>query len=215
MGDTVSDFLKDSAATLKDQLRQFHTDENCTFGQFGADITLLRCPEVLNIARLLANRGVFLEVLPVLRLCLEMASWSSVANFIVDEDEVRRLSARACISKMKAVYESVGKVYGYLSEFSHWEHEIHTYFLTLEAEQVAVVLGSCKHRAMSLALCLVILDILVEIIRYIYSTSANTLITCIQGVPDRTRDRRTHRLISNIVEFSQSQDLRRLQSLLR
>jgi hypothetical protein len=215
LGDIVSDFLKDSAATLTDQLRQFHTDENCTFGQFGADITLLRCPEILNIARLLANRGVFLEVLPVLRLCLEMASWSSVANFIVNEDEVRRLSARACVSKMKAIYESAGKVYGYLSKFSHWEHEIHIYFLSFEAEQVAVVQASCKHRAMSLTLCLLVLDIVIEVTRHLYPSMADGLITSIQGVPDRTSHRRTHQLVAGIAEFSKCQDLQQIQSLLR
>jgi hypothetical protein len=104
LGDIVSDFLSDSTATLADELRNFHSKENFTFGQFGAEITLFRCPEVLNLARMLANRGVFLEVLPMLRLCLEMISWSAVANFITDEDKVKRLRARACISKIKPIY---------------------------------------------------------------------------------------------------------------
>jgi hypothetical protein len=214
LGDIVSDFLKDSAATLRDQLHQFHTDENCTFGRFGANITLLRCPEVLNTARLLANRGVLLEVLPVLRLCLEMASWSCVANSIASEDEVRRLSARSCISKMKVIYQSAGKVYGYLSSFSHWEHEIHSYFLSVEAEQVAVIRASCKHRAISLTLCLLLLDVLVEVIRYLYAAKAGALIASIQGIPDRTSDRKTQQLIGRIVEFSKCHDLQQIQSLL-
>jgi hypothetical protein len=63
---------------------------------------------------------------------------------------------------------SVGKVYGYLSKFSHWEQEIHTQFLNVGAEKVAVTLASCQHRAMSLTLCLVILDLFVEVIRHLY-----------------------------------------------
>jgi hypothetical protein len=215
LGDIVSDFLSHSTATLADELWKFHSKENFTFGQFGAEITLFRCPEVVNLARMLANRGVFLEVLPILRLCLEMISWSAVANFISDEAKVKRLRAGACITKIKEIYGSVGKVYGYLSKFSHWEQEIHTYFLNIEAEQVAVIQASCQHRAMSLTLCLVILDIFVEVIRYLYSTSAGTLITSIQGIPDRTDGRRIHLLISDIVEFSRCQDLRQIQSLLR
>jgi hypothetical protein len=215
LGDMASDFLKNSTGPLTDQLRKFHTEKNLTSGQFGAEITLFKCPEVLDSARMLANRGAFLEVLPILRLCLEMISWSTVAISIGDVKEVKRLRAHSCISKMKVIYGPAGTVYGYLSKFSHWEQEIHTHFLSIAAEHVAIIQASCQHRAMSLTLCLVILDIFVEVIRHLYSTSANGLIMNIQGVPDRTSARRTHQLIANIVAFSPSPDLRQIQSLLR
>lgn len=99
LGDMASNFLKNSSSQLADQLRKFHTEKNFTFGQFGAEITLLKCPELLDSARMLANRGAFLEVLPILRLCLEMILWSTVALFIGDVKEVKRLRATAVFRK--------------------------------------------------------------------------------------------------------------------
>jgi hypothetical protein len=150
LGDTVSDFLKDIAKTLKSELKNLHTQGDLTFGQLGAELTLFKLPETLDLARMLANRGLFLEVLPVLRLCLEMISWSLTAFYIEDEETVRKLKANACISKLKQVYETAGQIYGYFSKFSHWEHEIHSHFLKIEKGQVAVIQASCRYRAMSL-----------------------------------------------------------------
>ena len=67
LGDEVSDYLRDSVAVLMKQLRQLHT-KHPTFGTFGAEITLYRVPHSLDTGRLLSNRGLLLEVLPILRL---------------------------------------------------------------------------------------------------------------------------------------------------
>jgi hypothetical protein len=141
------------------------------------------------LARMLANRGLFLEVLPILRLCLEMTSWSAIAFHIENEKDVELLKATACISKMKPIYESTGKVYGYLSKFAHWEQAVHSHFLDFEGDNVAVISASCRHRAVSLTLCLLLLDIFVEVIRHIYSARGEALIVSIQGIQGRTEAR--------------------------
>lgn len=110
IGDSTSDFLREAAEILKDELKQLHTQENLTFGRFGAEITLFKFPEILDLARMLANRGLFLEVLPILRLCLEMTAWSVVSFDTSDEEAVRRLKAHKCVPRIKAIYESAGQV---------------------------------------------------------------------------------------------------------
>ena len=120
-GNTVSVFLRESAESLKSGLRALHTQGDLTFGQLGAELSLFKIPETFDLARMLANRGLFLEVLPVLRLCLEMAAWASVAFREVDEEKVKRLKAQSCIHKLKSIYEPAGRLYGYFSKFAHWD----------------------------------------------------------------------------------------------
>jgi hypothetical protein len=71
LGDSISDYLRECVELLMNELRNLHTP-NPTFGEFGAEITLFRIPHCLDVARMLSNRGLLLEVLPILRLCLEM-----------------------------------------------------------------------------------------------------------------------------------------------
>jgi hypothetical protein len=167
LGDAVSDYLRDSAAELMRELRNLHTKDP-TFGIFGAEITLYRVPHSLDTARMLSNRGLLLEVLPILRLCLEMTAWANTAFYMQSEDEVTALKAPSCISEMKDVYKTAGKIYGYLSKFSHWGHIIHSQFLDINPGQVAVLKASVRYRAMSLALCLLVLDVFVEVVRKLY-----------------------------------------------
>jgi hypothetical protein len=106
LGDMASDFLRVSLVTLKGELRKLHTQEGLTFGIFGAELTLFKLPETLDVARVLANRGLLLEVLPILRLRLEMTAWSAIAFYIDDEKKVINLKAQTCIAKIRSVYES-------------------------------------------------------------------------------------------------------------
>jgi hypothetical protein len=61
-----------------------------------------------------------LEVLPILRLCLEMMAWSTSAFHMQDEERVVALKAQSCISELKNVYPTVGKLYGYLGTRDTW-----------------------------------------------------------------------------------------------
>jgi hypothetical protein len=215
LGDVSSDFIKGSMKTLKSGLKDLHSQREFIFGVFGAEITLFKFPETLDLARMLANRGLLLEVLPILRLCLEMISWSAVAFFLEDETVVRRLRAQSCISRIKPIYASAGQIYGHLSKFTHWEHAIHSHFLELQEGHTAVIAASCRYRAMSLTLCLVILDMVLEVIRHIYSAKSEPLITTIQGVSDRTDARQVHQMVAKIAKYSKSQEFQKIQSLLR
>lgn len=214
LGDEASDCLRDSSRKLMEQLRSLHTEQP-TFGMFGAEITLYRLPHSLDVARMLSNRGLLLEVLPVLRLCVEMLAWSSVAFHQKDENEVVALQAQSCISKLKTTYKTAGRIYGYLSRFSHWGHDIHGQFLHVSPQQVAVLNASVRYRAMALALCFVILDVFVEVVRALYLERGNALVEAIQEVLDVSAARTTSRMIASIAEMTGLPDLVEIQSLLQ
>ena len=115
----LADYLRDSVAVLMKELRNLQT-KHPAFGIFGAEITLYRLPHSLDTARMLSNRGLLLEVLPILRLCLEMMAWSSSAFDMQDEDDVVALKAQSCISELKNVYRTAGKIYIYMDISQHF-----------------------------------------------------------------------------------------------
>ena len=213
LGDEVSDYLRDNASKLMSELRNLQA-QYPSFGVFGAEITLYRVPHSLDVARMLSNRGLLLEVLPILRLCLEMMAWSHTAFYMQDEEEVIALKAPYCISNLKDIYKASGRIYVYLSKYTRWGHVIHGQFLDIKTEQVAVLQASVRYRAMSLALCLVVLDIFVEVVRKLYPGRSDALVTGVYGGPDRNADRKTYRLLSGIAHMTALPDLFEIESFL-
>jgi hypothetical protein len=213
LGETVNEFLDHRLKLLGTELRELHRPDP-SFGQVGAEFTLFKLPVVLNAARILANRGLLLEVLPILRLILELTGWAVVA-FSAVEEKVIRLKPQGCIPKLKVIYSTAGKLYGYLSKFSHWSYEIHSEFLHFSEGRTAVIHASPRQRAISLTLCLILLDIIVEAARHIYSSEAKKLVIAIQGTLDRIESRECCRMISEIAACTNLPEIKELQSLLR
>lgn len=209
LGDVVSDFLKQSCTYLKDELLKLHTEGDILFGQFGAELTLYKFPETLDLARQLSNRGSLLEVLPILRLCLEMSAWSSVSFFLLNEESVMDLKAQKCISKAKKFYATAGNLYGYFSKFSHWEYDVHAHFLNFSEndKKVRVISASRLYRAMSLTLSLIILDIFVEAVRHIYQEKSEPLIIKVQGTTERSMGTNIARYINEINALSEGAEI--------
>lgn len=215
LGETISHYLRAAAANLTRELRQLHTQGELPFGILGAELTLFRLPHALDTARILSNRGLLLEVLPLLQLCLEMIAWAHSAFYISDEAAVVELRAQSCISSLKRTYKSAGKIYGLLSQFTHWGHAVHREFIHLEGETTSVVNASVRYRAISLALCLLVLDVLVEVVRMIYRERSDTLVRTVQGVgcPDPARN--SYQYVSKISAICGLKAIKEIQSLLQ
>jgi hypothetical protein len=215
LGEEVSDYLQGAARILKQELKELHTQGDLPFGVFGAELTLYKLPDTLDVARMMSNRGLLLEVLPLLRLSLEMIAWAHTAFHIDDEQRVVNLKAQSCFSSLKAVYGQAGRLYGFLSQFSHWGHAIHGRFIDIEAGTVLVVQASVRYRAMSLALCLVILDVVVEVTRAIYGERSSTLVSKVQGVPCPDPSRKPYQYVSRIADVTGLGELQEIQSFLQ
>jgi hypothetical protein len=214
LGDATSDYLARGAVIIEEELRNLHTKGELPFGLLGAELTLYKIPYTLDTARILSNRGLLLEILPILRLCLEMMSWAAVAFELVDEEHVATLKAQSCIFHMKRIYRTTGRLYGYLSQFTHWGHIVHGHFIAAEDGKIAVLKASVRYRAMGLSLCLVILDAFVEVIRHLYKDRSDTLVLRIQGTLHRDSSRKTSQAVSRITELSGLDDIREIQSFL-
>jgi hypothetical protein len=213
LGDKISSYLRRSTGVAEAELRNLHTPEP-TFGVFGAEITLYRVPYAIDAARMLSNRGLLLEVLPILRLCVEMMAWAYVAFGTVEEDKVTALKAQTCISMAKPAYKTIGKLYGYLSRFTHWGHVIHGHFIDMRDDKVAVLKASVRYRAMTLALCVIALDVLVEVVRNLYGSRGDPLVVGIQGTLDRVSSRGTYQQVASIVNLTQLDELKEIEALL-
>jgi hypothetical protein len=196
-------------------LLALHAQEDLTYGRFGAEITLFKFPEIIDTARMLANRGLLLEVLPILRLAVEMMAWAVAVFDSEDERRAQRLNPQNCIATLRPIYETAGPIYGRLSEFSHWMFVVHSNFLKIDGERLAVLMASCRYRAASLAFSVIVLDIFVEIIIYLYRDAANSLVMSVQGVPTRDNSKKTHQVFDQLATFADSDDFLILKLLLR
>jgi len=216
LGDEISRFLRDACNFLMIEFKNLHTQGELPLGILGAELTLYRLPHLLDTARMLANRGLLLEVLPLLRLCLEMIAWAHTAFYLSDDNPVFELKAQSCISSLKEIYPSAGKLYGLLSEFAHWGHAIHGEFMHFDADQetVSVVNASVGYRARSLALCLVLPDVCVEVARKIYQEKSESLVKRVQNVGCPDPGRNSCRYVARIVNVCGLSEINEIQSLL-
>ncbi len=214
LGNEVSDFLRASVLSLEEELRRLHTKDNLTFGIFGAELTLFRVPYSLDTARMLANRGLLFEVIPILRLCLEMIAWATSAFCMADDSEVTALKAPNCVARLKNIYGAAGKLYGWLSNFAHWGHIVHNHFIKVVDGGTAALKASVKYRAMSLALCVIIVDVMVEAVRWLYVDRSNSLVIRIQGALPRDLTRNTYRMVAKITEETGLTELQNIQALI-
>tara|TARA_B100000123_G_scaffold184648_1_gene137615 strand:+ start:817 stop:1773 length:957 start_codon:yes stop_codon:yes gene_type:complete len=191
LGDQISQYINSAHDELMNGMQYLQSLKEPTYGRFGAEISLYRVPYIIKNARLLANRGVLLEAIPLLRQALEMIAWSYVAFRNGDANKVDNLKAQSCIGKLKEIYPNVGNIYGFLSQFTHWGRNIHTQFIGVKEGRGTVLQASIEHRALALALCLVLIDILVEVLRALYGSQSEELLKAIQSCTVKDTDRNT------------------------
>lgn len=211
LGATVSHYLRGAVQCLKEELCNLHTQGELTFGVLGAELTLYRVPHALDTARLLSNRGLLLEVLPLLRLCIEMIAWANVVFYLKDEEKIIGLKAQSCISKLKDVYSTAGQIYGFLSQFAHWGHAIHREFIDISEAGVGVLNASVRYRAISLASCLVVVDLCVEVAKALYQKRSLALISRVQGGSYPDPARYSYRYARQIAEMTKLKDVEKIQ----
>jgi hypothetical protein len=75
--------------------------------------------------------------------------------------------------------------------------------------------ASVRYRAISLALCLLVLDVMVEVVRKIYRERSETLVRAVQGVgcPDPARN--SYQYVSKISMICGLKAIEDIQSLLQ
>ncbi len=132
LGDEISDFLKKSLRDTREELNRLYIDGYAKFGEFASEITLVRIPDMIDTSRMLANRGLFLEIVPILRTNLEMLAWVSKVYFIENDDLVKSIEPQKCVAHLKKIYEPAGSLYGMFSKYTHWNYNIHPKFFNTD-----------------------------------------------------------------------------------
>ncbi len=210
LGDEVSVFIDDAHDALMSGIQYLQSLEEPSYGRIGAEISLYRIPNIIRSARLLANRGLLLEVVPLLRQALEMVSWAYMAFNEDDQKIIDKLKAQHCVGSLKKIYPNAGRIYGYLSQFTHWGRSIHNHFIGIEEGRGAILNASVEHRAISLALCLTLVDVLLETLRALYANHSHELISNVQGCLAWETERNTFKYIEKISVKSQLSETRRI-----
>ena len=86
--------------------------------------------------------------------------------------------------------------------------------MDISSDEVGVLSASVRYRAMALSLCLVILDVLVEVTRKLYPKRCEALVAAVQGNLNRDASRETRRMLSCIADMVKLKDLQVIQTFL-
>ena len=81
-------------------------------------------------------------------------------------------------------------------------------------ERAAVIHASSRQRAISLALCIILLDMIIESARCVYKDEAEALVIAVQGTLDRTETRECARMVSEIAACTNLAEIKELKALL-
>lgn len=128
-------------------------DSDC-LGHFLSDATLVRLRYTLRRCIAEANIGALFECAAILRLGLEIFSWSSEIREWNDAKKIKKQSASKSVTFVKRSIPEWGILYGLLSKYGHWEHSAHVNMLRKEKpdQREDVVLASVKFKIAALLL---------------------------------------------------------------
>ena len=129
--------------------------ENHT-GLFIAHHTLRRVAVAAKAAIVLADRGYFFEVASVVRSHFEQMVWSLKISEISDRETVFSTKITNSISDAKKKNLAYGKFYGWLSEHTHWNTNVHTKSFIIRNGTVHQLYASSYFKCLSCELLLLL-----------------------------------------------------------
>lgn len=175
-----------------------------------ADITLLRVSSSLHSAKILANRGLLFETLCLVRFILEQLAWSGVCEQLDDEEAILKLNALNCIKPFCNIYPTAGRIYGFLSDFAHWNPKYHHLFVDSQDSTWAYIKASCKYKAIALCYVLLAVDMQLALVEKIYCASVKEHIILNKSKKGQfKKNRPTRRLVQKVcTAFSKEEKLK-------
>lgn len=121
------------------------------FGDWLGWLSLTKALSALNGAHTLAHQGQLIESITLTRLSLEKLALIAYACVHPDFQDPFAISPRQCVATATQVLPEIGKFYGVLSKFAHWEPEIHVAFLAARDDGTpGIWISSPSHKAAAL-----------------------------------------------------------------
>jgi hypothetical protein len=106
------------------------------------EISLSRTAFTLETAVDLAHKGCLLEIVLLVRFCIEVLAWCSHIFTSRDAEDIFTMQPQKCLRNLRSVFPLCGKYYNYLSNFTHWHPNSHFTFMDLADARLKVVYSS-------------------------------------------------------------------------
>jgi hypothetical protein len=87
--------------------------------------------------------------------------------------------------------------------------------LSIEENSIGVITASVVHRAMGLALCILILDFLTEAIKCVYRENANEFIMSVQGVLLSNEEAKNHIMFQKVMMYDNLIELAEIANIIK
>jgi hypothetical protein len=127
-----------------------------TLGNIVCEWTLMRVPHSINQLVALAHRGNLYECCAIGRMVLEQIAWAAKIDDVI---MIHGTRAESSIGSLKKLVPCSGTLYGWLSSHTHWRHDGHMKAMGFEKEGLSTTLQSCRFKAISLTVALLLLSI--------------------------------------------------------
>ena len=149
----------------------------CTgLSQVVFDQAIVRAFKTIEVALYLARRGYLFETAMVSRGFIEQVVWARGALSINVEDDLFRIDHHKEISKSKATYPTIGRIYGELSRFTHFHADLHHHFYSVDGEKYVVRQADRDTKRLSMRWPFLLVDIWLIVFESAYRTKIPTLL---------------------------------------
>ena len=153
-----------------------------------AKAALVRLEASFKAAYGLIRKDYIFESDAVIRIILEQLAWAYPAR-TTDPKKLPNLRPNSCITKLKEIFPSAGRLYGQLSEWAHIDPSIIGDYERFHQEDIPVVRRSDHNSLQSgihlMCLAVVYINVLQSLFRVYDSGFFSTEITTMQGMYER------------------------------
>jgi hypothetical protein len=212
----ISREIKHKMDLLSEAVYQVSSLEPKKGGAFISEWTFLRIPFSIKFLLSCANRGAFFEGTAIARMILEQVAWANAIDHLDDFEVVKRTSATKSIGLLKAEFENVGRLYGWLSMPAHWAYEGHVSAMHFEDGNTFALFATSRFKACSLALTILMTILSIKIFLSMKKSSLDEILRQSDGLakpsefPWSTRDGEA---VPNLTALKLLPDLHLLTSL--
>jgi hypothetical protein len=142
-----------------------------TIGRFLSTWTLSRAGFSLEIAAYASQRGALFEAVAIMRMLLEQVAWAYKVDGVCHDIKPDEYIASLAIRDLKKINNASGKLYGWMSKHVHWNYEANVKSMKYNDKDDATthLLASSYFKAVCFCVMLVMLDILFDVARTLYS----------------------------------------------
>jgi len=134
--ESLKDNFEDNSGTLDDLSNQF----------------FYRNLAGLDAAKKLSDLGYLCEVAVILRSLLEQFAFAAKVRTLPVETDLEKVKPIECVNYLKSIERGVGKLYGLLSKYTHFEFDHHTHFFSRSPDAVFTIQKDAVLRAYSIHL---------------------------------------------------------------